>query len=299
MLCLAPATTLQGFAAVANAVTLTIFGMERTVAGGAQVYKVLYQGQLPASVTTLYTAPSGTEALIRSMCLVNLDDLQNTVSLFYNGSAAANRLVPPIYICPHGMVQYEDGGMCEIGVRGGILTSSYTQPQDAAYAATHAETLDRSPCTEQNVSALVSGRLTLQAIWLTAGQIIRWITFFSGSTAAGTPTNQIFGLYSVSGRVLLATTVNDTTTAWGAAASKRLRVTTPYTVPTTGLYYVGIMVTATTVPTLKGLSAVTGGQLAAASPILMGTSNTGLTTALPDPANALTATLSAVWGAVG
>ena len=75
-------------------------------------------------------------------------------------------------------------------------------------------------------------------------------------------------------------------------------MTTPYTVPTTGLYYLGYFITATTVPTLKGGTAKTGGQLNGTAPILFGTSSTGLTTTLPNPAAAITAGTASFWACV-
>jgi hypothetical protein len=58
------------------------------------------------------------------------------------------------------------------------------------------------------------------------------------------------------------------------------------------------MVTATGAPTLKGNTAKVGGQLNAAAPSMGGTSNTGLTTALPATANAPAAVTTSFWGCV-
>ncbi|HNU15382.1 MAG TPA: hypothetical protein PKI55_13085, partial [Chitinophagaceae bacterium] len=88
------------------------------------------------------------------------------------------------------------------------------------------------------------------------------------------------------------------TTAWAANTRKTLNLTSTFTTTYTGLYYLGIMVTATTVPTMKGYTARTGGQLNAAAPSMGGTSNTGLTTALPNPANAPGTVTTSVWGCV-
>jgi len=72
MIILAPTETLVGNSDAASSVTLTAFGMERTIATGAEAYKVLYQGQLAATPTTLYTAPAGTEAMIKAITAVNV-----------------------------------------------------------------------------------------------------------------------------------------------------------------------------------------------------------------------------------
>jgi hypothetical protein len=160
-----------------------------------------------------------------------------------------------------------------------------------------AETFFRSLLDETNVSLLSTGRMSMQAIWLQAGTVISSITFYSATTAAGTPTNQLFGLYDGS-RNLLATTTNDTTTAWAANTAKTLNLTAQYTIPSTGLYYLGIMVTATTVPTIKGMAAPSASQIHGAAPIINGTSSTGLTTALPNPAAAITVTTTSAYAHV-
>lgn len=160
------------------------------------------------------------------------------------------------------------------------------------------ETFDRDLCDEVNTSALSTGRLSLQAIWLPAGVTLSNITFWSATTAAGTPTNQLFGLYD-SSLNLLRSSVNDTTTAWAANSRKTLNLTSTFTTTYSGIYYVGIMVTATTVPTLKGNTAKTGGQLGAAAPSMGGTSTTGLTTALPATAAAPGTVTTSTWGSVG
>lgn len=160
------------------------------------------------------------------------------------------------------------------------------------------ERFDRSLCDEVNTAALASGRLSLAAIYLPAGVALSNISFFSATTAANAPTNQIFGLFDIS-RNLLRATNNDTTTAWAANSLKTLALTSGFTTTYSGLHYIGIMVTATTVPTLKGNLAKVGGQLSAAAPSMGGTSNTGLTTALPATANAPATVLTSIWGSVG
>ncbi len=149
---------------------------------------------------------------------------------------------------------------------------------------TVAETMPREFCTETNVTGPSSGTLWLQAVYLKAGQVVTNISFFSATTAAGTPTNQFFALYG-SEYNLLAQSANDTTAAWAANTIKTLAMTTPYTVPVSRFYHVGVMVAATTVPTFKGQPNRIGGTLSGRFPVLSGTSNTALTTTLPITAN--------------
>jgi len=159
------------------------------------------------------------------------------------------------------------------------------------------ETFDRDLCDEVISVVLATGRLSLQAIYLPAGTTINSISIWSASTAAGTPTNQLFGLYDINLN-LLRSSVNDTTTAWAANSRKTLALTSAFTTTSSGLYYLGIMVAATTVPTLKGNTTKNGGQLNAALPTMGGSSTSGLTTALPATATAISGGTSSFWGCV-
>lgn len=158
------------------------------------------------------------------------------------------------------------------------------------------ETIPREVCAEVNTTVAASGTLNMQLVYLKAGTLVSNISLCSATTAAGTPTHYLFGLYD-SSLNLLATSADATTAAWAANTVKTLAMTTPYRVPTSGLYYIGYFMTATTVPTLKGHTGKTGGQLAAVAPIVSGTSSTGLTTALPNPAASITGTTTTFWAA--
>lgn len=187
---------------------------------------------------------------------------------------------------------YDRNGAAYTGARTpDTFTSGY------GIAGAVSETIPRMLVSEANLSALTSGTLHLTAIYLQAGQVCTSISYFSATTAAGTPTNKIFGLFDNT-RALLANTNNDTTAAWAANTIKTLDLTAPFTATYTGLHYVGIMVTATTVPTLKGLVAKSANQLASTNPPLHGNSTTALTTALPNPAAAITGGNNAVWAAI-
>ena len=176
---------------------------------------------------------------------------------------------------------------------------TFQAPADAnlGISGTLAESIPRELCPEVNTTAPASGTLGMQAIYLTAGQLISNITMASATTAAGTPTNYFFALYD-GNRNLLAQSANQTTTAWPANTVKTLAMTTPFRVSVSGLYYIGYFMTATTVATLKGGTARTGGQLANTAPVIYGTSNTGLTTTLPNPANAITGSTASLYASV-
>ena len=176
---------------------------------------------------------------------------------------------------------------------------TYQPPADAnlGISGTLAESMPREICPEVNTTAAATGVLNMQLIYLTAGQLISNITLASATTAAGTPTNYFFALYD-GNRNLLAQSANQTTTAWPANTVKTLAMTSPFRVQVSGAYYIGYFMTATTVATLKGGTARTGGQLANTAPIIYGTSTTGLTTALPNPAAAITGTTASLYASV-
>lgn len=104
--------------------------------------------------------------------------------------------------------------------------------------------------------ALATGVMTSVPIFLQAGDVITNLSFRSGATAAGTPTNYWVALYSdASTPALLAQSADQTSTAWAANTTKTLALASAYTVPKTGIYWAAIMVTATTPPTLLGACA--------------------------------------------
>jgi hypothetical protein len=150
-----------------------------------------------------------------------------------------------------------------------------------------AESITRAQA-DADTAALATGTLTFVACYLQAGIPVNSITAVSGGTAAGTPTNQWFALYD-SGLNKLAVTADDTSTAWAANAAKTLAISGGFTPTYTGVHYIGVMVKATTVPTLAGMAtraAVTG-----LSPKTAGSSTGSLTNpaSAPSVAAALTA----------
>ena len=101
--------------------------------------------------------------------------------------------------------------------------------------------------------ALVTQVMTSVPIKLSAGDVITNVSFCSGATAAGTPTNWWFALYSNAATpALLAQTADQTSTAWAAFTVMTKALATPQTITVPGIYWAAIMVKATTVPTLLG-----------------------------------------------
>jgi hypothetical protein len=300
MITLAAADYLAAGCSAAAVMTYTLFGMELNA--GTEAYKALAQGQVDGSVAAIYTAPTSTTALIKSMAFVNNDTVMRTLVLTRGGTGAANRITPVLEVPAGGMAVYEDAlGWQVLNAQGQMLTAGafpvFSGYNKMVLAGALYETFDRNLCDEVNTAVLSSGRLSLQSIWLPAGITINSISFWSATTAGATLTNQLFGLYD-NNLNLLRQSNNDTSTAWAANARKTLTLTAPFTTTYSGLYYLAIMIAATTVPTLKGNTAKTGGQLNAGAPSMGGTSNTGLTTALPATANAPAAVTTSFWGCV-
>lgn len=140
---------------------------------------------------------------------------------------------------------------------------------------------------------LTSGTLHLSLLLpLYKGQTITNLLFITGTTAAGTPTHSWMTLHD-SSRVKVAETADMLTAAIAASTLHTYSLTSPYVVPTTGLYYVGICVIATTpcnVALNGGTSA--GKTVSGIAPILGGTSDSGLTGGVPalNPASAIAPT---------
>jgi hypothetical protein len=99
--------------------------------------------------------------------------------------------------------------------------------------------------------ALATGVMTSVPIHLRQGDVITSLSVRSGATAATTPTAYWLALYD-EGSALIVQTADQTSTAWAANTTKTLALSAPYTVLRTGIYWVGIMVTAGAVPSLLG-----------------------------------------------
>lgn len=183
-------------------------------------------------------------------------------------------------------------------VTAGALRRAFGGIGDLRRTGAIAETLPRVGGSFANALTLSSGRLHLVALSLPKDDIITSITFLTGSVAVATATNQWFGLFD-DALAALAFTTNDTTAAWTSSAEKTLNLSAPFTTTYAGLYYIGVMVTATTMPNLHGPVDTTAIATALA-PVITGFSSTGQTAvpALPFTAAALTVTSGHPWAYV-
>jgi len=58
----------------------------------ANSYKTLAQGQVAASVGTIYTPSGSTSAIVKEIIFLNTDSANRTLSVYQNGTAAANQI---------------------------------------------------------------------------------------------------------------------------------------------------------------------------------------------------------------
>lgn len=237
-----------------------------------------------ATTTTVVASPSGsTVRNVKTLQITNNHATSSCVITIqhYDGTTSIDIEKITLY-AGEQFCMAEDGEWRHLTAAGGeycFIDSSVTP--NLGISGTIVETYPRQLCIETNVTAPVSGALYIQGVFLKAGQLVSNISFFSATTAASSPTNQFFALYSRRLQ-LLARSANDTTTAWAANTIKTLAMTAPYLVQASDMYYIGYMVTASTVPTLKGVT-ITSGTLHIFPALLKGTSDGSLTTALPDP----------------
>jgi hypothetical protein len=144
--------------------------------------------------------------------------------------------------------------------------------------------LDRERLTA-NCAALTTEVMTSVALPLEAGDVVTNLTFFSATTAANTPLNWWFALYDdAATAALIAQSADQATTAWAANTAKTLALATAYLVPQSGIYRASIMMKATAVVTLAGVTLVhasAAGAVVTGQKILAQTSGSALTDTAP------------------
>lgn len=138
---------------------------------------------------------------------------------------------------------------------------------------TAVETMPRIVMSAQNVAiGAVTGTVYMTAINLQSGMVINNLGFISGTTSANTPTHWWLGIAD-SGGVQRAHTADQLSTAVGTSTSFVVALTTPYTVPTTGVYYFLLSMTATSNCTISGHGSIPGSSQV--GPVLAGVSSSG------------------------
>lgn len=167
------------------------------------------------------------------------------------------------------------------------MTSRYGNNTDEQWLRYGSPTGPQSRSLDQLELAVDTAALTTQVMtsvwcpWQT-GDLITNISFMSGATAAGTPTNWWFALYTAAG-ALLAQSADQLTAAWAADTLKTLPLVTPQRPSAAGGLYAAVMVKATAVPTLGGRSLARAAWAGAilGGPVLAQTSGSALTTTAP------------------
>lgn len=254
-----------------------------------------------ATTTTVVASPAGsTQRNVKHLSITNSHaSVANAITVQHTDGTTVHPLFNVTLAPGERIIFDEDGDWSYFSALGMLVTGPLFADRNYGVNNALAETIDRNLCTETNTTIGTTGQIFCQAIFLRAGTKVSNITFCSATTAAGTPTHYAFGLYNTSG-TLLASTADQTTTAWAANTVRSIAVGTPYTVLTTGLYYLAISVVATTVPTIKGNTAATDGTLRNTAPALNGiTPTTYATGTLPASITVpLTKGTVSVWGSV-
>jgi len=152
--------------------------------------------------------------------------------------------------------------------------------------------------------SLSSGTLLMTALYLPAGVTVGHLATASGGATFSGPTHWWFALYD-NNLVQLATTADQTNTAWASNTYKTLAVATiasgasaTFTTTYTGLYYFGVAATwSSTGPNIMGL-VQSSAALTTLPPVIAGTSDTGLTTppSFPHTATAITPGANVTYG---
>jgi len=137
--------------------------------------------------------------------------------------------------------------------------------------------------SDANHPALATGVMTATPVFLYAGDLITNISFVTGFTAGATITDSWAALYNIGATSATQLLIGQSVTTGAGALAANTVITkvlaAPYTVPVSGVYHVGISVTATTVPTLIGFAA--GPVVVSGERVLAKASGSGLTTTAP------------------
>jgi hypothetical protein len=166
-----------------------------------------------------------------------------------------------------------------VSTQGGILAAMADPPMGACSGAHIAETLPAASAT--TALTMSTGVLSIAAIRLVAGQTVQGCGFVTSTQAGATMTHWWVTLLD-SQYICRAASADQTSGAIAASTWQSIPFAANYTAPLTGIYFLGVMVTASTIPTICGSAAplaamVTG--TGAPAPLLGGVSSTGQTTA--------------------
>lgn len=156
---------------------------------------------------------------------------------------------------------------------GGTGSSAVLQQRSALPSGVFAETFTRGVTGFAGVT-LTSGQPRLTAIPLFAGEVVSAITFVTGGSTE-TGTTHSWAALCDSGGTVVAISADDTVGTWPSSSAKKFTLASPYTVPTSGVYYTVLCVVASTLPAPMGLTG--NSNVAALTPTIAATApvNTG------------------------
>lgn len=250
-----------------------------------------------ATTTTVVASPgASTQRNVKSLMITNNNATTGTqvTVQHYDGTTSTDLF--GVFLNPgENMVLGEDGEWKHHDPQGAEYGFN---PQVAApygVSGAKAESLPRT-LAGVNIAAVTSGTMVMQAIWLPAGMVINNLITHSGTTASATQTNRWMALYDQN-RALLRQSADQTTTVLAINTLWTAPITS-YTTTYSGIHYIGILTAATTANSLIGVTAAGNAAIRGQTPILTGTSTTGLTTTAPATAAAITATVNSYWVAV-
>jgi hypothetical protein len=153
-----------------------------------------------AATTTVVASPGASvQRNVQSLIITNNSaTLSTTVSVqHFDGTTSVDLF--DCTLLPGENLNFCGGSWHHRDSQGGEYTYAGPSLYNLGATGTLAETMPRETCPEVNsVIPTLSGTLFMQAIYLKAGQVVSNISIWSATTAAGTPTNCIFGLYSAS-----------------------------------------------------------------------------------------------------
>ncbi len=162
-----------------------------------------------------------------------------------------------------------------------------------------AETFPRSGVNQGGAALLVTTDLYLKAIPLPANLVINNISFVTGTTAAGGVTHGWYTITDANRIIKANTTDQGSSTIWGTTSTLvTLALTTGFTVPSAGLYYIGVCMTASTPPTLASVTNNAAG-VEKLTPFSYGLANTGLAGTLATGSTATSLTVATGWNLYG
>lgn len=251
-----------------------------------------------ATTTTIVASPgSGVQRNVNSIFITNNNTSSSCAITVqhYNGTTSTD-LMGFTLLPGENCVLDETGKWTHHDASGGQYGYSPVVNYPYAISGHKAESIPRN-LAGINIAAVTSGTMVMQAIWLPAGLVVNNLHCMSGTTASATQTNRWMALYDQN-RNLIGQTTNQLTTVLAANTLYTAAMPSAYTTTYAGIFYIGIMTAATTPNSLIGVTAAGNAAIRNQVPILTGTSNTGLTTTAPNPANAITATVNSYWVAV-